>query len=62
MILPTGVDLARKMTAEFTAGTVRKVYVARANGRFPEYDFVISLAKLIQLTLLGGNSFVRNLS
>lgn len=37
MIIPTSASCARKVTNEFVAGTVRKEYVARCIGRFPEY-------------------------
>ncbi|KAJ7601091.1 pseudouridine synthase [Mycena floridula] len=40
MILPTSADRARSLTAEFMAGTVRKVYVARCKGRFPEEEII----------------------
>ncbi|KAJ3711599.1 pseudouridine synthase [Lentinula raphanica] len=40
MILPTSPDCARKLTKEFVSGTVRKEYVARVNGRFPDGDVV----------------------
>ncbi|KAG7091304.1 hypothetical protein E1B28_010350 [Marasmius oreades] len=36
MIIPTSASCARKVTNEFVAGTVRKEYVARCIGRFPE--------------------------
>lgn len=36
MILPTSAERARSLTTEFMAGTVRKVYVARCKGNFPE--------------------------
>jgi 23S rRNA-/tRNA-specific pseudouridylate synthase len=35
MIIPLVVERARQLTSEFMAGTVRKVYVARCQGRFP---------------------------
>ena len=37
MIIPLSADCARILTAEFQAGTVRKEYIARCNGIFPEY-------------------------
>jgi tRNA pseudouridine synthase 9 len=37
MILPTSVARAREMTEEFMASTVRKEYIARCKGEFPEY-------------------------
>ncbi|KAJ3807312.1 pseudouridine synthase [Lentinula aff. lateritia] len=40
MILPTSSDCARRLTKEFVSGTVRKEYVARVNGRFPDGDVV----------------------
>ncbi|KAJ4471500.1 pseudouridine synthase [Lentinula aciculospora] len=40
MILPTSSDCARKLTKEFVSGTVRKEYVARVNGRFPDGDVI----------------------
>ncbi|KAJ3784549.1 pseudouridine synthase [Lentinula aff. detonsa] len=40
MILPTSPDCARKLTKEFVTGTVRKEYVARVNGKFPDGDVV----------------------
>ncbi|KAL0065567.1 hypothetical protein AAF712_007478 [Marasmius tenuissimus] len=36
MIIPTSAACARKVTNEFVAGTVRKEYVARCIGHFPE--------------------------
>ena len=36
MILPTSPECARRLTNEFVSGTVRKEYVARVNGKFPE--------------------------
>lgn len=35
MIIPLSADCARQLTLEFTAGTVRKEYIARVKGRFP---------------------------
>lgn len=35
MIIPLNADLARKLTAEFMSGSVRKEYVARCKGEFP---------------------------
>ena len=35
MIIPLSADRARQLTSEFTAGTVRKEYIARVKGRFP---------------------------
>ncbi|KAJ3874526.1 pseudouridine synthase [Lentinula edodes] len=40
MILPTSSDCARRLTKEFVSGTVRKEYVARVNGRFPDGDVI----------------------
>ncbi|KIL68702.1 hypothetical protein M378DRAFT_99146 [Amanita muscaria Koide BX008] len=37
MIIPLSADCARVLTAEFQAGTVRKEYIARCKGKFPEY-------------------------
>ncbi|GJE98159.1 pseudouridine synthase domain-containing protein [Phanerochaete sordida] len=40
MIIPLNAKLAHKMAEEFAAGTVRKEYVARCKGKFPEGDTV----------------------
>ncbi|KAF6761201.1 tRNA-pseudouridine synthase [Ephemerocybe angulata] len=40
MIIPLTVASARLLTAEFTAGTVKKEYVARVKGKFPEGEIV----------------------
>ncbi|KAH7921640.1 pseudouridine synthase [Leucogyrophana mollusca] len=40
MILPLTADLARSLSAEFINGTVRKEYVARCKGEFPEREIV----------------------
>ncbi|KIK60879.1 hypothetical protein GYMLUDRAFT_244033 [Collybiopsis luxurians FD-317 M1] len=40
MILPTSLECARRLTNEFVSGTVRKEYVARVNGKFPEAEVV----------------------
>ena len=37
MIIPLNADLARSLTKEFIEGSVRKEYVARVKGNFPEY-------------------------
>ncbi len=37
MILPLNAKLANTVTQEFMNGQVRKEYVARCNGKFPEY-------------------------
>lgn len=36
MIIPTSPARAREMTDEFTKGTVKKEYIARVKGKFPE--------------------------
>lgn len=36
MIIALSTECARNLTAEFTAGTVRKEYIARVQGEFPE--------------------------
>jgi 23S rRNA-/tRNA-specific pseudouridylate synthase len=36
MIIPLSPQRARLLTEEFTAGTVKKEYVARVKGKFPE--------------------------
>lgn len=36
MIIPLSTERARMLTAEFMAGTVRKEYIARVKGHFPE--------------------------
>ncbi|KAF5375500.1 hypothetical protein D9615_009184 [Tricholomella constricta] len=38
MILPLTVDGARELTSEFMAGTVRKEYIARCKGEFPNEE------------------------
>ncbi|KAK7052854.1 hypothetical protein VNI00_004173 [Paramarasmius palmivorus] len=40
MIIPTSATCARKLTEEFVSGTVRKEYVARCIGKFPEGEVV----------------------
>ncbi|KAF8340950.1 tRNA-pseudouridine synthase [Amanita rubescens] len=40
MIIPLSADCARILTAEFQAGTVRKEYIARCKGKFPETEIV----------------------
>ncbi|PPQ64541.1 hypothetical protein CVT24_008443 [Panaeolus cyanescens] len=40
MIIPLSTERARLLTAEFMAGTVRKEYIARVKGRFPEEEIV----------------------
>ncbi|KAE9402811.1 pseudouridine synthase [Gymnopus androsaceus JB14] len=40
MILPTSAACARRLTSEFVSGTVRKEYVARVNGKFPDTEVV----------------------
>ncbi|KAK7472266.1 hypothetical protein VKT23_000387 [Stygiomarasmius scandens] len=40
MIIPTSAACARKITDEFVSGTVRKEYVARCKGEFPEEEVV----------------------
>ncbi|THV06660.1 pseudouridine synthase [Dendrothele bispora CBS 962.96] len=40
MIVPTSSACARKLTHEFVSGTVRKEYVARCKGEFPEGEVV----------------------
>lgn len=40
MIIPLSPERARLLTAEFTAGTVKKEYVARVKGRFPSHEVV----------------------
>ena len=37
MILPLNSAVANDLTKEFTVGSVRKEYIARCRGRFPEY-------------------------
>ncbi|PFH52189.1 hypothetical protein AMATHDRAFT_39694 [Amanita thiersii Skay4041] len=37
MIVPLSADCARRLTAEFQAGTVRKEYIARCKGEFPVF-------------------------
>jgi tRNA pseudouridine32 synthase len=38
MIIPTSAACARRITNEFVSGTVRKEYVARCKGEFPEEE------------------------
>jgi len=38
LIIPLIADLARSLTAEFQNGTIRKEYIARAKGEFPEEE------------------------
>lgn len=40
MIIPLSPQRARLLTEEFTAGTVKKEYVARVRGHFPEHEVV----------------------
>ncbi|KAH7912731.1 pseudouridine synthase [Hygrophoropsis aurantiaca] len=40
MILPLTADLARSLSAEFMNGTIRKEYVARCKGMFPDGEVV----------------------
>ncbi|KAJ2918063.1 hypothetical protein MD484_g2398, partial [Candolleomyces efflorescens] len=40
MIIPLSPQRARLLTEEFTAGTVKKEYVARVRGKFPEEELV----------------------
>ncbi|RXW25577.1 hypothetical protein EST38_g259 [Candolleomyces aberdarensis] len=40
MIIPLSPQRARLLTEEFTAGTVKKEYVARVKGKFPEGEIV----------------------
>ncbi|EAU91801.1 tRNA-pseudouridine synthase [Coprinopsis cinerea okayama7 len=40
MIMPLSPERARTLTEEFTAGTVKKEYVARVKGKFPEGSVV----------------------
>ncbi|KAF9450108.1 pseudouridine synthase [Macrolepiota fuliginosa MF-IS2] len=40
MIIPLSADRARKLTAEFVAGTVQKEYAARCKGRFPDEEII----------------------
>ncbi|KAH9935201.1 pseudouridine synthase [Epithele typhae] len=40
MILPLNAKLATKLTEEFVQGKVKKEYIARCEGRFPEEDVV----------------------
>ncbi|ESK87850.1 drap deaminase [Moniliophthora roreri MCA 2997] len=40
MIIPTSANCARRLTEEFVSGTVRKEYVARCIGKFPEGEIV----------------------
>ncbi|KIM40376.1 hypothetical protein M413DRAFT_178346 [Hebeloma cylindrosporum] len=40
MIIPLSVNCARQLTSEFSAGTVRKEYIARVKGRFPSDETV----------------------
>lgn len=43
MILPLNADLARALTREFMNGSVRKEYVARCKGKFPECVLSVDL-------------------
>ncbi|KAF9478116.1 tRNA-pseudouridine synthase [Pholiota conissans] len=40
MIIPLSAACARELTKEFTAGTVRKEYVARVKGKFPSEEII----------------------
>ncbi|KII95483.1 hypothetical protein PLICRDRAFT_48438 [Plicaturopsis crispa FD-325 SS-3] len=40
MIIPLNSRMARKLTLEFTSGTVQKEYVARCLGKFPEGEVI----------------------
>ncbi|KAJ3479374.1 hypothetical protein NLI96_g9101 [Meripilus lineatus] len=40
MIIPLNAVLANELTQEFTAGSVRKEYIARCKGHFPEEEIV----------------------
>ncbi|KAH8830423.1 pseudouridine synthase [Flagelloscypha sp. PMI_526] len=42
MVIPLNVKLAQTITQEFVAGSVKKEYVARVNGHFPDGDIVCS--------------------
>ena len=42
MIIATSAARARMLTEEFTAGTIRKEYVARVKGKFPKYVIVLT--------------------
>ncbi|EEB90607.1 hypothetical protein MPER_11162 [Moniliophthora perniciosa FA553] len=46
MIIPTSAICARKVTEEFVSGTVRKEYVARCIGKFPEGEIWHSFSLL----------------
>ena len=45
MIIPLSASCARILTAEFQAGTVRKEYIARCKGIFPEYVLMMMSGK-----------------
>ena len=51
MIIPLNADLARSLTKEFIEGSVRKEYVARVKGNFPEY-----VSSFLGLCLLSSSS------